>query len=116
MGNSFPKSAKLCGEMRVAELRKHGHHLMAWPMRVTYLEAEEKKVLIWAPKRLFKRAVMRNRLRRLMREAYRLHQGELAVPMHVAFDYIDTEIQPFTVIEKGMVKAIMKLNGQSTNP
>ena len=113
MGNTFPKSFKLCGELHVAELRKKGQHFVAWPMRVTYLEAEETKVLIWAPKRLYKHAVDRNRLRRLMRETYRLHQAELAQPMHVAFDYIDSEIQPYAIIEKGMVKAIMKLNGQS---
>ena len=116
MDNSFPKSSKLCGDMRIAELRKTGEHIVAWPMRVTYLPAEETKVLIWAPKRLFKHAVDRNRLRRLMREVYRLHQSELKPTLHIAFDYIDTDIQPFTTIEKGMVKAIAKLNGQSATP
>ena len=74
------------------------------------------KVLIWAPKSLFKSAVSRNRLRRQMREAYRLNSlplkdycGRKGITMQVAFNYIAREQLPFAVIQKAMVKAVNKL-------
>ena len=76
-------------------------------MRVTYLPADQTQVLIWAPKSLFKRAVHRNRLRRLMREAYRLNKGLLGEGKYqIAFNYIDKTEQPYSVIEKAMRKAL----------
>ena len=70
------------------------------------------QVLVWAPKSLFKHAVDRNRLRRLMREAYRLNKDRLAgLPQQyqVAFNYIDKEVQPYTVVERAMRKALKRL-------
>jgi len=75
----------------------------------------DSQILIWAPKSLFKRAVKRNHLRRLMREAYRLNQDILqAEPASrqaywIAFNYTDKEEQPFAVIEKAVRKALKKI-------
>ena len=78
------------------------------------MPAEETQVLIWAPKSLFKHAVDRNKLRRQMREAWRLNQMQLQQPHHIAFNYIDKEKQPYIIINKAVSKAIRKLNGSST--
>ena len=97
--------------MRVAQLYKEGKRFTAWPLRVTYMPAEkETQILVWAPKALFKRAVKRNHLRRLMREAYRLNQ-ELLGERHylIAFNYMDKEEQSFAVIEKAICKALKKI-------
>ena len=108
--NTFPKHSKLCGQLRIARLYKEGKRFVAWPLRVTYQPSEEEtKVLIWAPKSLFKRAVKRNHLRRLMREAYRLHQSELKGNYILAFNYMDKEEQPYQVIEKAIKKALRKI-------
>ena len=79
MNATFPKSEKLCGAQSVDHLYKQGKRFVAWPLRVTYLPITEAptQVLIWAPKALFKHAVDRNRLRRQMREAYRLNKSVL---------------------------------------
>ena len=87
---------------------------MVWPMRVTYLQLHEAptQVLIWAPKVLFKHAVDRNRLRRQMREAYRLHKHvleETGKYFQIAFNYIDKEKQDYRVMEKAMRKALNRL-------
>lgn len=112
MANTFPKQNKLCGQERIAQLYKQGKRFTSWPLRVTYMPANSpnSQVLVWAPKSLFKHAVQRNHLRRLMREAYRLHQ-ELLNEKHylIAFNYMDKEEQPYSVIEKAVCKALTKI-------
>ena len=70
------------------------------------------KVMVSVSKRRLRHAVDRNRAKRQMREAYRLNQGMLDdAHCHylLAFNYIDKERQPYTVIEKAMRKALRRL-------
>lgn len=118
MANTFPKQNKLCGQERIAQLYKQGKRFTSWPLRVTYMPANSQcpipnsQVLVWAPKSLFKHAVQRNHLRRLMREAYRLHQDILTSPFLIAFNYMDKEPQPYPIIEKAICKALKKITTQ----
>ena len=100
--------------MRIAQLYKQGKRFTAWPLRVTWQPTdEETQVLVWAPKSLFKRAVKRNHLRRLMREAYRLHQDLLGKEHFlIAFNYMDKEEQSFAIIEKAVCKALRKVKSE----
>jgi ribonuclease P protein component len=114
MNATFPKSEKLCGAQSVDHLYKQGKRFVVWPLRVTYLPLPEAptQVLIWAPKALFKHAVDRNRLRRLMREAYRLNKSlllESGKCYHLAFNYIDKQMQDYRTINKAMQKALKRL-------
>ena len=121
MPNTFPKQNKLCGKLRIEQFYREGKRFTAWPLRVTWTPTEgDTKVLVWAPKSLFKHAVQRNHLRRLMREAYRLHQDMLTSNsdsgqtsnFYIAFNYMDKEEQPFAVIEKAVCKALKKISGK----
>ena len=118
MGYSFPKEAKLCGAQEIAAFYKSGKRFTSWPLRVTFQEIPEEptRVLVWAPKSLFKRAVKRNRLRRLMREAFRLNQDSLkpdndSIKQNflIAFNYIDKDEQSYSIIEKAVKKAMAKI-------
>jgi ribonuclease P protein component len=120
MTNSFPKHSKLCGKERIAALYKSGNRFTSWPLRVTWQKIPDlspstgepegaSQILIWAPKSLFKHAVDRNRLRRLMREAYRLNQGILTSNFLIAFNYMDKEVRSYAVIEKAVIKALKRI-------
>ena len=114
--NRFPKENKLCGQLRIAQLYKEGQRFTAWPLRVTFQAVSIQKsdisnqILVWAPKSLFKKAVQRNHLRRLMREAYRLHQDLLGEKHYlIAFNYMHKKELSLAVIEKALCKALKKI-------
>ena len=119
--NSFPKAEHLCGEKRIARLYTQGEAFMAFPFRVVF-RIEQKKdlatasVMVSVPKKRFKRAVKRNRLKRLLREAYRLNKhalidllDEKKLQVHVAFNYVSDEELDFVTVEKKMKAALQKL-------
>ena len=113
MSYTFPKSEKLCGQINIDHLYRQGKRFVAWPLRVTYLPIDSAtQVVVWAPKSLFKKAVDRNHLRRLMREAYRLNKDIIeGENMHyqLAFNYIDKEKQSYAIIEKAICKALKRI-------
>lgn len=113
MSATFPKSEKLCGTQAIDHLYKNGKRLIVWPFRITYLVVDQAptQVLVWAPKSLFKHAVDRNRLRRQMREAYRLNKHLLPSGSYyqIAFNYMDKELPAYRLIEKSMRKALHKI-------
>ena len=117
MPNTFPKSMRLCGELRIAATRSHGKRFIVWPLRAHVSRAEgETQVMVWAPKSLHKHAVERNRLRRLMREAYRLNCEPLkrlqqhGTAMHIAIYHMDKLMSDFTQINRAMSKLIAKIS------
>jgi ribonuclease P protein component len=119
--NSFPKSEHLCGDKRIGQLFTQGDAFIAYPLRVVYLIAPKKdvefaSVMVSVPKKRFKRAVKRNRLKRLMREAYRLNKQPLVallkendLQLHVAFNYVSDDELDFVAVEKKMKVALQRL-------
>jgi len=119
--NSFSKTEHLCGEKRITRLYTQGDAFIAFPMRVVFLiesksESEPSSVLVSVPKKRFKRAVKRNRLKRLMREAYRLNKQpfieklvEKQLQIHIAFNYVSDDVFDYPTIEKKMILSLQKL-------
>ncbi len=122
--NIFTKDEKLCSAKAIDALFSIGESFIAYPLRVVYLIHEESEfdkqsasVMISVPKRKFKRAVKRNRVKRLVREAYRLNKHGLITllnrqnkRMDIAFLYLKDELPEFTEIEKSVLKAMSILS------
>ena len=117
--HAFPKKAKLCGQLRIEQLYKNGRNVVVAPLRFTFRKmdkdpsAEPVKVLVWAAKRLFKRANERNRIRRLIREAYRLNADIVKIPfaktnetLLLAVNYIEKTELPYKTIETAMIQGL----------
>lgn len=76
------KSERTCSKIAIDNLFKGGHSrsMSAFPVRVVYLisdtpQQEQCQIMVSVPKKCFKRAVKRNRVKRQIREAYRLNKA-----------------------------------------
>lgn len=79
----FPKANRICRKLDFQHIFNHGQSKFVYPVKMLYVTVPNAgtesgvKVGVVASKRLFRHAVTRNRLKRLLREAYRLNQRDL---------------------------------------
>ena len=79
---TFGKQEKLKSRKLIGKLFEEGKSVKKFPIRLVYLQSEHTSDFpiqagFPVPKRNFKKAVDRNRIKRLLREAYRLQKGGL---------------------------------------
>ena len=108
--HTFPKSSRLCSRKAIESLFGEGSRsLTAYPLRAIYKPASDTtQVLFSVSKRHFKHAVDRNRAKRQLREAWRLHrdillEGSVASmiqPLHIAFLWMADEPQPTDLVHR----------------
>lgn len=111
---TFRKSERLHSKKLIEELFHKGSYFYLYPFRVSYLLKEDltdaPQVMFSVSKKKFKSAVKRNRIKRLMKEAYRLNKHALAdSPYLIAFVYTSDELPQFKFINKRVQKALNKL-------
>ncbi len=103
-----------------------------FPLRVVWLPVEEldvqASILISVSKRRFKRAVKRNRIKRQIREAYRLNKQILLAPLTeknrrlaIAFIYLADELMNSALVEEKIKAALTRIvekisTGQTVQP
>ena len=120
---SFKKSERLTGSKSISSLFQDGTSLSSYPVRILFnaegIGPKPASLAISVPKRLFKRAVDRNLLKRRIREAYRLNKPQfyarlqaMEIKANVVIQYQQKEILDYQTIEAGVVKALERMVGK----
>ncbi|MEZ4808365.1 MAG: ribonuclease P protein component [Flavobacteriales bacterium] len=86
---TFRKHEHLCGRLRIQEVFTSGRTVHDHPLKLIGKIMElptiaPAQVAFAVPKRVLRKAVQRNRVKRLMREAYRLNKEVCHAPMRAS--------------------------------
>jgi ribonuclease P protein component len=116
----FYKGERLKRNKRIDLLFNEGHHKKFSPFvlyYITYSPEEDfhyHKLLISVPKKYFKKSVIRNKIKRRIREAFRKHKSILynnypGLPFLLGYVYISKTVATYAEIEKSMLSSIRYL-------
>ncbi len=124
---TFKKQERLCNKKQISHLFASKDMFLEYPISLRWNVVENEshfpvKVLIVVSKKNFKRAVDRNRIKRLLREIYRTNKQELFstlkekdVCIHLCINYIGKEIPEFHSLELSLKKALQKVTTSLAN-
>jgi ribonuclease P protein component len=115
MNYKFPKSEKLRLKRDIEHLYAKGQNTYKYPISIRYVLLDGEGTNLCAvsvPKRKFKKAVDRNRIKRQLREAYRLNKHILmdsTTHFHMMIVYSSAEKETYQKIEKTIIKLLNKI-------
>jgi ribonuclease P protein component len=120
--STFCKDERLKREQHIETLFRNGKAFSVFPLRIIALtvsrgaERYPARAGFTAPKKKFKHAVSRNRLKRLMREGWRLQKGLFynQIPagqqLRLFFIYTDNKEASYEVVSAAIAKGLHKLS------
>ena len=120
---SLNKSERLCSKKLIDELLLSKCSFVKYPFRIIYKISSQTgeypaRMAVSVSKKKFKRAVKRNRIKRLTREAYRLNKPEFyqQIPegntIDILFIYLDNQLHTYHKIEKAIQQSTKKIQNQ----
>ena len=116
--SGFDKEERLKSKKSIDLLFEKGKGISSNPLRLVYYNEENERllpqVLFSVSKKNFKKAADRNRIKRQMREIYRLNRDRYFLPEQknaylLAFIYTAKEKIPFNILEKKLNLALERL-------
>jgi ribonuclease P protein component len=121
----FTRYERLKSQKTTKELFDKGSSVFLYPFKLQFIPLPAvplpngavawPKVLVSVSKRNFKRANQRNRIRRRIREGYRLHKdrffgpGRLDAPLAIGIVYVAKSLETSKFIHKKLIEALHKL-------
>ena len=124
MPRTFGKEEKLKGKITIEKLFEEGKRIRSFPLQMVYLKKKHEgehpfTVGFSVPKRLVKKAVNRNRIKRLMKEAYRTSKEAFTnsnIEHHVVmFVYFTTEERTYETIRLAIENLAAKFKNKTQN-
>ncbi|WP_025883466.1 ribonuclease P protein component [Segatella paludivivens] len=124
---TLTKQERVCSKLLIDRLFNGGksHSMSAYPLRVVYMymqsddiadDAPNTQILVSVPKKCFKRAVKRNRVKRQIREAYRRNRILASEKVSdgcslvMAFIWLDSKLYDTAVVETKMKNLIQRVS------
>ena len=118
--NSFPKSERLNSKIKIDKLFGNGNSFVLEDFKVYFSVSEQKvpsvSILISAPKKLEPKAVERNKIKRLIRETYRLNKTILTtklvdrkVEVNIAFILLKSDFSDYKSVEQKIKLILLRL-------
>ncbi len=113
---TFTKEERLKSFARIDSLFKKGQGFMVYPLSVRYIITSGKgnvAIMVACPKRYQRKAVKRNRIKRLIRESYRLNSKTIksfAIDNHLDIDfaitYVNKELVDFNLMQEKVIQIL----------
>jgi ribonuclease P protein component len=121
VNQTFTKDERLKSKILIKKLFDEGAKLNYYPFRVIFMRYQlpskyPVQLLISVPRSLYRKAVDRNRIKRLLREAYRKNKyilydslEEVQAQMLVCIQYTAKEILSFQLIQEKIIVLLQRL-------
>ncbi len=119
---TLPKSERLHGKSKISALMSRGRWGFTSGIKYCFLKTDEanddgilsqpNSIIVSVPKRLFKRAVKRNLLKRRLREAYRTQKDILPPKGYsILFLYNTKEVLEYAAVREQVASVLQKIAG-----
>lgn len=129
MALTFSKKEKLKSRKAIQQLFQARQSIHVFPLRLIYLQLETAlshapaQFAVSVPKRAFPKAVQRNRIKRIIREVYRLNKATVYQVLEeetgqygLMFIYSGKREPAFAEVEKALKKILKKLANKKRKP
>lgn len=121
MRNTLGKDERLKSRKKMEVLFQKGNSFLKSPIRVLWMFSDKEllfpaQIMFTVPKKSFKKSTDRNRIKRLMREAYRMNKSQIYEPLSskgvyviVAFIYTGNRLPEWKDINDKIILTLQRL-------